>query len=135
MELIFALDQIGDAAAQFLKWFPDRKVFAFHGQMGAGKTTFITAVCKRLGVETTISSPTFSIINEYKAGNGRVYHLDLYRLKGASEAIDAGVEDVLFSGDLCLVEWPEIAPELFPDDTVHVFLRLVDPVSRKLSVT
>lgn len=135
MELIFSLEEIEAAASTFLKTVPGKKVFAFHGEMGAGKTTFITAVCRSLGVDSTISSPTFSIINEYKTGDKRIFHLDLYRLKGAAEAIDAGVEDVLFSGDLCLVEWPEIAPELFPDDTVHVFLRLVDPVRRKLSFT
>jgi tRNA threonylcarbamoyladenosine biosynthesis protein TsaE len=134
MELIFALEEIEAAASQFLKCFPNKKVFAFHGQMGAGKTTFITAVCKSLGVTAAISSPTFSIINEYKTGDTRIFHLDLYRLKGAAEAIDAGVEDVLFSGDLCLVEWPEIAQELFPDDSVHVFLRLIDVSKRKLSL-
>ena len=135
MDLIFSLEEIEAAASTFLKTVPEKKVFAFHGEMGAGKTTFITAVCRSLGVDSAISSPTFSIINEYKTGDRRIFHLDLYRLKGAAEAIDAGVEDVLFSGDLCLVEWPEIAPELFPDDTVHVFLRLVDPVRRKLSFT
>jgi tRNA threonylcarbamoyladenosine biosynthesis protein TsaE len=134
MELIFALGEIEAAASQFLSWFPNKKVFAFNGQMGAGKTTFITAVCKSLGVTATVSSPTFSIINEYKTGDTRIFHLDLYRLKGAAEAIDAGVEDVLFSGDLCLVEWPEIAPELFPDDTVQVFLRQIDASTRKLSL-
>jgi tRNA threonylcarbamoyladenosine biosynthesis protein TsaE len=135
MELIFTLEEIDAAAIQLLSLFPGARVFAFHGQMGAGKTTFITAVCKNLGVNTGISSPTFSIINEYEAGGKRIYHLDLYRLKGAAEAIDAGVEDVLYSGDICLVEWPEVAPELFPEGSIHVFLRLLDAGRRILSLT
>src|SRR5688500_3505643 len=116
MELIFSLDQIESAASQFLEAFADKKVFAFHGDMGAGKTTFISAVCRLKGVKTTVSSPTFSIIYQYEAGGRKLYHLDLYRLRSNDEAVQAGVEDVLYSGDICLVEWPQKAPDIFPAD-------------------
>ena len=132
MNLTFRLDEIDSAAADFLAGFPGKTVFALHGEMGAGKTTFISSICRALGVTVPVSSPTFSIINEYHTGKKRVYHLDLYRLKNQEEAIQAGVEDVLFSGDTCFVEWPGIAPELLPPGTVHVFLSLVDPETRKL---
>jgi tRNA threonylcarbamoyladenosine biosynthesis protein TsaE len=135
MELIFTLDDIEKAALTFRQAFKDEKVFAFHGNMGAGKTTFITTLCRVMGVEGTVSSPTFSIINEYNAHGRIIYHLDLYRLKNNEEAIQAGVEDVLYSGEICLVEWPEQAAEIFPDNTVNVFLELIDPATRKIMVT
>ncbi|HTE26763.1 tRNA (adenosine(37)-N6)-threonylcarbamoyltransferase complex ATPase subunit type 1 TsaE [Flavitalea sp.] len=135
MELIFTLEEIENAAQKFRQTFKDDKVFAFHGNMGTGKTTFITAICRSLGVEGPVSSPTFSIINEYNARGCTIYHLDLYRLKNSDEAVEAGVEDVLYSGEICLVEWPERAPGIFPDNTVNVFLELIDPSTRKLIVT
>jgi tRNA threonylcarbamoyladenosine biosynthesis protein TsaE len=135
MELIFTLEEIEQAARKFQQAFADEKVFAFHGNMGAGKTTFITALCRVIGVEGPVSSPTFSIINEYNARGRTIYHLDLYRLKNSDEAVQAGVEDVLYSGAICLVEWPEQAPGIFPDQTVNVFLELIDPATRKLIVT
>jgi tRNA threonylcarbamoyladenosine biosynthesis protein TsaE len=135
MELIFTLKEIETAADTFRKAFADEKVFAFHGNMGTGKTTFITAICRSMGVEGPVSSPTFSIINEYNANGCAIYHMDLYRLKNSDEAVEAGVEDVLFSGEICLVEWPEKAPGIFPDNTINVFLELIDPATRKLIVT
>src|SRR5688572_9296877 len=102
MELIFTLEEIEKAAQRFQQAFTNEKVFAFHGNMGAGKTTFITAICRSMGVEGPVSSPTFSIINEYNANGRTIYHLDLYRLKNIDEAVDAGVEDVLYSGEICL---------------------------------
>ena len=135
MELIFTLDEIDEAARTFHQSFLDKKVFAFHGKMGAGKTTFITTLCRVLGVKGQVSSPTFSIINEYSSGDGSIYHLDLYRLKNSDEAVQAAVEDVLYSGSVCLVEWPEVAPGIFPDETLNVFLELIDPDTRKLIVT
>jgi len=134
MEVIFSLDTIKEAAARFLADTAGRKVFAFHGEMGAGKTTFIHAVCEALHVQDTISSPTFSIINQYAAGDGStVYHMDLYRIRDAQEAINAGVEDCLYSGDTCLVEWPERAPAVFPPDTLHVYLEVAGANTRKLN--
>jgi tRNA threonylcarbamoyladenosine biosynthesis protein TsaE len=103
--------------------------------MGAGKTTFITALCHALGVTNAVSSPTFSIINEYRSADGeRIYHMDLYRLKDETEAMNAGVEDAIYSGDLCLVEWPEKAPGIFPPDTVHCYLQSVAGNQRKLQI-
>lgn len=135
MELIFTLDAIDTAAATFISAINERNVIAFHGEMGAGKTTFVHAVCKSLKIESIISSPTFSIINEYELPGGKViYHMDLYRLKNESEAIAAGVEDYIYSGNLCLVEWPEKAQALFPEDTVHCYFTLITDNERKLQI-
>ena len=135
MVVNFTLETIETAVAKFLSAISDKKVIAFHGEMGAGKTTFITAVCKALQVQETISSPTFSIINEYTSKSGNViYHMDLYRLKHEAEAISAGVEDAFYSGNICLVEWPEKAPAIFPDDTVHCYLSSVAHNERKLQI-
>jgi len=134
MELRFHLQEIEAAARSFWQQFPLRAVFAFHGDMGAGKTTFIHALCSVKGVTDTVGSPTFSIINEYRYGEGKIYHIDLYRLKDEEEAIRAGVEDVLYSGDICLVEWPDRAPGIFPPETIHVRLEVIDPDTRKITV-
>jgi tRNA threonylcarbamoyladenosine biosynthesis protein TsaE len=136
MELRFHLQGIRDAAGQFWQQFPTQTIFAFHGGMGAGKTTFIHALCTVKGVTDTVGSPTFSIINEYRYGGdrgGRIFHIDLYRLKDEEEAVRAGVEDVLYGGDLCLVEWPDRAPGIFPPDTVHLRMEVVDPGTRKIT--
>jgi tRNA threonylcarbamoyladenosine biosynthesis protein TsaE len=135
MDVNFSLENINEAAKTFLQAIRQKKVIALHGQMGAGKTTFVHAICDSLGVNGAVSSPTFSIINEYKSANGDIiYHLDLYRLKDEQEAINAGVEDCLYSGNLCLVEWPEITPELFPEDTVHCYLSVSGERERKLVI-
>ncbi|MBS1742998.1 MAG: tRNA (adenosine(37)-N6)-threonylcarbamoyltransferase complex ATPase subunit type 1 TsaE [Bacteroidetes bacterium] len=135
MVVEFSLDKIKEAAEAFVAAIENRKVIAFHGEMGAGKTTFITALCHALGVTNAVSSPTFSIINEYRsAGGERIYHMDLYRLKDETEAMNAGVEDAIYSGDLCLVEWPEKAPGIFPPDTVHCYLQSVAGNQRKLQI-
>lgn len=138
MELIYSLNEINKAAVEFWEKAESGKIFAFHGEMGAGKTTFIHALCEVKGVMDVISSPTFPIINEYKydcEGTIRLlFHMDLYRLKDEEEAIRAGVEDCLFSGFICLVEWPEIAPGIFPDNTVHVYLEVVDEKTRRIKI-
>ena len=118
----FSLDNLPAIAANFIRQFSQSKVFAFHGAMGAGKTTFIHALCDGLKVNSTVGSPTFSIINEYGYTGGVVYHIDLYRLRDEEEAIRAGVEDCLYSGQLCFAEWPDRAPGIFPEDTIHVYL-------------
>ncbi len=133
-ERIFTLEALPAIAADFLQQFTGRFVFAFHGQMGAGKTTFIHALCNAMEVTNTVSSPTFSIINEYGYNGSTVYHIDLYRLKDEEEAIRAGVEDCLYSGSTCLVEWPERAPAIFPPDTVHVYLDAVNEQTRVIRV-
>ena len=135
MEVNFTLEQISGAALELLQAAAHKKVFAFHGEMGAGKTTFIHALCEALGVKDSISSPTFSIINHYKTRQGQtIYHMDLYRIKDENEAINAGVEDCLYSGNICLVEWPEKAPGIFPDDTLHISITNVDDYTRKLQI-
>ncbi len=130
MDLTFDLEDIQKAAAAFIDTHKDATVFAFRGEMGAGKTTFISKVCELLGVEDNMGSPTFSIINEYATPGGSVFHMDLYRLKDEEEAIQAGVEDLLYSGELCFVEWPDRAPGIFPDDTVWIELKVADANSR-----
>ena len=133
MEVNFTLDTIQDSAIKLLSLSANYKVFAFHGEMGAGKTTFIHALCEAIGVKDVITSPTFSIINQYQTNNGQtIYHMDLYRIKDENEAINAGVEDCLYSGDTCLVEWPEKATGIFPDETLHITITSVDDNTRKL---
>jgi tRNA threonylcarbamoyladenosine biosynthesis protein TsaE len=133
MEVNFILNQINEIATRFLTEHANNKVFAFHGEMGAGKTTFIHALCEAMDVTDVISSPTFSIINQYKTKNGQtIYHMDLYRIKDENEAINAGIEDCLYSGNICLVEWPEKIPGIFPDETTHITITSVDDNTRKL---
>ena len=135
MEVNFTLKEIGKTAKQLLSGAAGYKVLAFHGEMGAGKTTLIHAVCDALNVKDTISSPTFSIINQYNTSNGEtIYHMDLYRIKDENEAVNAGVEDCLYSGNLCLVEWPEKATGIFPDNTLHITISSVDDNIRKLKL-
>ncbi len=138
MEQVFTTSGINQTAAAFWKAVSPKKVIAFHGSMGAGKTTFIHALCEAKKVKDATGSPTFSIINEYRFEEDRIekkiYHMDLYRLKDEEEAMQAGVEDCLYSGDICLVEWPEKAPGLFPPDTVHVFIEAIDSDTRRLII-
>lgn len=133
MELRFTLDNIQETAAQFWQHFSKGKVYAFYGPVGAGKTTFIHALCDQKKVNSTVGSPTFSIINEYTYPGGSIFHIDLYRLKDADEAIRAGVEDCLYSGNICLVEWPEKAVEILPEDTISIQIRVIDPHTRVLT--
>ena len=134
MKLTYKLDGIKEAAVGLWKEIGAKKVIAFHGSMGAGKTTFIHALCDGKGVKDVVGSPTFSIINEYYFPAGKIFHIDLYRLKDEEEAIRAGVEDCLYSDHTCFIEWPEKAPGIFPDDTVHVFIEVVDSETRHLTI-
>jgi tRNA threonylcarbamoyladenosine biosynthesis protein TsaE len=119
---IQSLDTIHESAKQFVQAMGDNTVFAFYGKMGAGKTTFIKAVCEELGVEDVITSPTFAIVNEYRStiADELIYHFDFYRIKKLSEVYDMGYEDYFFSGALCFIEWPELVEELLPGDAVKV---------------
>lgn len=118
---IKSIEKIAVAAKEFVAAMGERKVFAFYGKMGAGKTTFIKAVCEELGVEDVINSPTFAIVNEYVDGKGEpVYHFDFYRIKNQQEVMDLGYEDYVYSGHVCFMEWPELIENLLPDDAVKV---------------
>ena len=133
MDLIFTLDTITDAAQLFWRQFNGKKIFAFYGELGSGKTTFIHALCDVKQVRSPVSSPTFSIINQYELPDGQLYHLDLYRLKNEEEAVRAGVEDVFYAGDICLIEWPERAMGVLPDDTVHIKIEVTDIQTRRVT--
>ncbi|WP_336516198.1 tRNA (adenosine(37)-N6)-threonylcarbamoyltransferase complex ATPase subunit type 1 TsaE [Pollutibacter soli] len=126
MEWTFSLKEISRVASEFLQHTRDYKVFALHGQMGAGKTTFVHSICDILNVDSAVGSPTFSLVNEYdymtEAGEKQVFHIDLYRIKDEEEALQAGIEDCLYSGAMCFVEWPEKAPGIFPPHTADVFI-------------
>ena len=139
MELSFSLATIKEAAASFWTIADEAKVFAFHGQMGAGKTTFIHALCDVKQVKDTVGSPTFSIINQYSYDeNGiekKIFHIDLYRLRDETEALRAGVEDCLYSGHICLLEWPERAPGLLPEGALHIDIIVADSDIRKLIIS
>ena len=135
MELEYRLEHINRAADQLYNAVKGRNILAFSGAMGAGKTTFIQAFCRRIGVKGVMGSPTFSIINEYEAEGRPVYHIDLYRCRDEDEAIRAGVEDCLYSGWTCLVEWPSRAPSLFPDETIRIGITEIDHDTRRINVT
>ena len=124
---IDSLDQITEAATKFVAEMGDNTVFAFHGEMGAGKTTFIKAICEKLGVEDQITSPTFAIVNEYRSNSGElIYHFDFYRIKNESEAFDFGYEDYFYSGSICFIEWPEKIESLLPNDIVNVTISEIE---------
>ena len=130
------IEHIREAAREFINQIGDRRVFAFYGKMGAGKTTFVKAICEELGVEDVITSPTFAIINEYSITStpsplpSTIYHFDFYRIKKLEEVYDMGYEDYFYSGALCFIEWPELIEEVLPDDAVRVHIEVQPDDSR-----
>lgn len=136
----FQLSSIQDAARQFVSIIGDHRVFAFYGSMGAGKTTFIKAICEQLGVtDDAVASPTFAIVNEYQPStpspvSSKIFHFDFYRIKKISEAYDIGCEDYFYSGNLCFIEWPELIEPLLPDDAVRVTIDVQPDGSRWVSL-
>ena len=145
---IKSTEQLADAARTFISNIGERRIFAFYGKMGAGKTTFIKAICTELGVEDVITSPTFAIVNEYEIASKTpsslsnhlpavptqsVYHFDFYRIKRLEEVYDMGYEEYFYSGALCFIEWPELIEQLLPEDTVRVRIEQLPDDSRKVS--
>lgn len=132
---IKSLDELPRAAEEFIQAMEGRTVFAFRGAMGAGKTTLIAEVCRLLGADDDSGSPTFSILNEYRAADGSpIYHFDFYRLESPAEALDIGAEDYLYSGHLCLIEWPDRIGSLLPEDAVEVSITVGDDGSRTITL-
>ncbi|HRX11447.1 MAG TPA: tRNA (adenosine(37)-N6)-threonylcarbamoyltransferase complex ATPase subunit type 1 TsaE [Draconibacterium sp.] len=129
-----SLEALDAVAEKLIRQFPDQYIFAFYGKMGAGKTTFIQSVCKVLGTHDNVTSPTFALINEYKTGQQKsIFHFDFYRIKDIEEAFDLGYEDYLFSGNYCLIEWPEMIESLLPDNIVKVKIEVGDDGVRTIS--
>ena len=136
MELTYTLEELPEVAKQLLSIGQDYAVWAFNAPMGAGKTTLIAELCHSMGIEEAISSPTYSIINEYHTPSGKtICHMDWFRLKDEDEAIRTGVEDALYQHSLSLVEWPDIASNLLPDDTLFITIKIIDNQTRVLKTT
>jgi len=134
-EIIFGLDEIDQAATRFLEALGERRIVAFYGSMGAGKTTFIRALCRQLGVEDTVTSPTFALVNEYRNRQGdSIFHFDFYRIRRLAEAIDMGCDEYFQSGHLCLIEWPELVEELLPTETLRVSIQETPDGLRRLTL-
>ena len=133
---IQSLEHIHEAAREFIAAMGDNTVFALYGKMGAGKTTFIKALCQELRVEDVVTSPTFAVINEYRSdiAGELIYHFDFYRIKKLEEVYDMGYEDYFYSGALCFIEWPELVEELLPGNTIKVTIEELEDGSRKLTM-
>ena len=128
------IEHIEEAAREFVAQIGDHRVIAFYGKMGAGKTTFIKAVCEVLGVDDVITSPTFAIVNEYSTGEGSpIFHFDFYRIKKLEEVYDMGYKDYFYSGALCFIEWPELIEDIMPDDAVRVSITEQDDKTRMVT--
>jgi tRNA threonylcarbamoyladenosine biosynthesis protein TsaE len=127
------LSELPKVAATLLNHFPSERVFLFFGEMGAGKTTFIKEICNELGVKDKVSSPSYSIVNEYQLSGGKLYHFDFYRLKNESEALDMGYEEYFYNGDYCLVEWPEKITSLWPLQFVKVKILVLNEQERQIT--
>lgn len=132
----FKVNQLADlpeVASRLLSNFPANRIFLFFGEMGAGKTTFIKTLCESLKVDDKVSSPTYSIVNEYHSATGKVYHFDFYRLKNETEALDMGYEEYFYDGNYCFVEWPEKISNLWPPEFVRVKITVVNEHERLIS--
>lgn len=136
MKKIYTLEEIDEVAREFLLLLQESasKVVAFYAEMGAGKTTFIKALCAQLDVQAEVNSPTFAIVNDYPSPHGSVFHFDYYRIKSMAEAFDIGTEDYFYSGQICLVEWPEKIEALLPEDALIVNINVLPDDSREISV-
>jgi len=129
---VTSLLELPAAAQQLLDFAANQRIFLFYGDMGAGKTTFIKSLCEGLGVTESVTSPTFSIVNEYRGANATVYHFDFYRLKSQSEAFDMGYEEYFYSDAYCFIEWPEKIADLLPDHYLKVSIKAISPSAREI---
>ncbi len=134
MDMIYTLDQLEGVAATLIKQYSNKPVWAFFAPMGAGKTTLIGQICKQLGVQDAVASPTFSIMNEYEANGQLIYHMDWYRLADEAEARRTGVEAAIDEADLSFIEWPEKAPALLPDNVLKIEIKILDPEHRRIFI-
>jgi len=134
MDMIYTLAQMDDIAQSLVKKFGTKSVWAFHAPMGAGKTTLITALCKILGVQDRVNSPTFAIMNEYQGLGKVIYHMDWYRLENDGDARRAGVEMAMADSDYCFIEWPEKAINLIPSDALHIEIEILGPEHRRIFI-
>ncbi len=134
MDTVYTLDQVDQIATDLVKQFAGKHVWVFQAPMGAGKTTLISAIGRALGIQQAMSSPTFSIMNEYEIKGKLIYHMDWYRLENEAEARQAGVEAAMDQADLSLVEWPEKAPNLVPEDALFLKIEVLDPSLRRISI-
>ena len=131
---INSLDELEIAAKELITVFSNDRVFAFYGKMGAGKTTFIQSICRALGSDDNVTSPTFALINEYNTANlDSIFHFDFYRIKDIEEAYDLGYEDYIYSGSYCLIEWPEMIDSLLPEKMVTVKIEVQDDDTRLIT--
>lgn len=131
---INSLNDLPAVAEKVRDFAADQKIFLFYGDLGAGKTTFIKSLCAALGVKESVTSPTFSIVNEYVAGANKIFHFDFYRLKNQNEALDMGYEEYFYSGAYCFIEWPEKIPDLIPSHYLKVEISALPDQSRQLTV-
>lgn len=130
-QIVHSLQDLTTTAQFFLQFIENQKVVCLEGEIGAGKTTFIKEVCRQLGVSDQVNSPTFAIANQYPYQEGWIHHLDLYRLKTIQEALDIGIEDYLYSGDFCFIEWPALITPLLPAEIIKIKIEIIDNAARK----
>jgi len=134
MDMIYTLDQMEAVATKLIKQYGTKSIWAFFAPIGAGKTTLISQICKQLGVQDAVSSPTFAIMNQYEANRKMIYHMDWYRLEDEAEAIRTGVEAAMDDADMCFIEWPEKAPGLLNENTIKLEIEILDPEHRRIFI-
>ena len=136
LEIISSSESLSSAAKQIISFSEDTAVWLFEGQMGAGKTTLIKAICEEFNVKDNVSSPTFSLVNEYRNSNGEIFfHFDFYRIKTEEEASDIGVDEYFYSGEYCFVEWPSMIPSLLPDEYIYINIEIISENVRKICLS
>lgn len=130
-----SVNDLPKTADQIIGLLGTQKILLFRGEMGAGKTTLIKTLCQTLGVQQNVTSPTYSIVNEYNIPKGKIYHFDFYRLKNQTEAMDMGVEEYFYSGDYCFIEWPEMIPDLLPGQYIDIDIKVLSNNMREINIS